>query len=206
VRKFIAIGLNYRDHAEEAGMSSPVEPIIFHKAISCLNGPDYDLLQPRDASHFAMFQPTPEEIAAATPDEKTMLASSMNFWDKLSAYAKQQQTRPQTIGYALADSPVAQATWIYQMFQDTSGTPGNAEGSFTFDQMLDDIMLYCCRTPARRRRGCMGKWSRRVGRRLLAWPNRLPYRPASRSLPRRRCANRSAGRSGAKQNLSILMS
>nr|WP_236184517.1 fumarylacetoacetate hydrolase family protein [Pseudomonas protegens] len=31
-------------------MSSPVEPIIFHKAISCLNGPDYDLLQPRDAS------------------------------------------------------------------------------------------------------------------------------------------------------------
>ena len=50
VRKFIAIGLNYRDHAEEAGMSIPVEPIIFHKAISCLNGPDDDILQPRDAS------------------------------------------------------------------------------------------------------------------------------------------------------------
>ncbi|WP_406887541.1 epoxide hydrolase family protein [Serratia marcescens] len=93
-------------------------------------------------SNFAMFQPTSEEIAAATPDEKAMLASSMHFWDKLSAYARQQQTRPQTLGYALADSPVAQAAWIYQMFQDTCGTPGNAEGSFTFDQMLDDIMLY----------------------------------------------------------------
>lgn len=63
-------------------------------------------------SNFAMFPPTPEEIAEATPDEKTMLGSAKNFWDNLSAYAKQQQTRPQTIGYALADSPVAQAVWI----------------------------------------------------------------------------------------------
>ena len=46
VRKFIAIGLNYRDHAEEAGMTIPTEPIIFHKAISCLSGPDDDIVQP----------------------------------------------------------------------------------------------------------------------------------------------------------------
>lgn len=46
VRKFIAIGLNYRDHAEESGMAIPVEPIIFQKAISCLNGPDDEILQP----------------------------------------------------------------------------------------------------------------------------------------------------------------
>ncbi|MGY2167168.1 fumarylacetoacetate hydrolase family protein [Pseudomonas gingeri] len=46
VRKFIAIGLNYRDHAEEAGMAIPAEPIIFHKAISCLSGPNDDIVQP----------------------------------------------------------------------------------------------------------------------------------------------------------------
>lgn len=46
VRKFIAIGLNYRDHAEESGMTIPTEPIIFHKAISCLSGPDDDIVQP----------------------------------------------------------------------------------------------------------------------------------------------------------------
>lgn len=46
VRKFIAIGLNYRDHAEEAGMTIPTEPIIFHKAISCLSGPNDDIVQP----------------------------------------------------------------------------------------------------------------------------------------------------------------
>ncbi|NWE68314.1 fumarylacetoacetate hydrolase family protein [Pseudomonas gingeri] len=46
VRKFIAIGLNYRDHAEEADMAIPAEPIIFHKAISCLSGPNDDIVQP----------------------------------------------------------------------------------------------------------------------------------------------------------------
>jgi microsomal epoxide hydrolase len=93
-------------------------------------------------SNFAMFMPTPEEMKEATSDEQAMLKSAGYFWDKLSGYAKLQGTRPQTIGYALADSPVAQAAWIYAMFQDTCGTPGDAEASFTLDEMLDDIMVY----------------------------------------------------------------
>jgi pimeloyl-ACP methyl ester carboxylesterase len=93
-------------------------------------------------SNFAMFKPDEEEIAAATPEERAMLADSGYFWDKLSGYAKEQGTRPQTIGYSLADSPVGLAAWIYAMFQDTCGTPGDAEGSFDRDEMLDDIMLY----------------------------------------------------------------
>ncbi|WP_343727411.1 epoxide hydrolase family protein [Burkholderia seminalis] len=92
--------------------------------------------------NFAMFMPTPDEMRDATPDEQGMLDSARYFWSTLSGYAQQQQTRPQTIGYALADSPVAQAAWIYAMFQDTCGTAGNAEASFTLDDMLDDIMLY----------------------------------------------------------------
>ncbi len=92
--------------------------------------------------NFAMFGPTPDEIADATPEEKAMLGSAKYFWDNLSGYAKEQSTRPQTIGYSLADSPVGLAAWIYAMFQDTCGTPGDAEASFTLDEMLDDIMLY----------------------------------------------------------------
>ena len=46
VGKFIAIGLNYADHAEEAGMAIPPEPIVFSKAISCLSGPDDPILLP----------------------------------------------------------------------------------------------------------------------------------------------------------------
>ncbi|MGH7291070.1 MAG: carboxyl transferase domain-containing protein, partial [Myxococcota bacterium] len=93
-------------------------------------------------SNFAMFKPDEGEIAAATPEERAMLADSGYFWEKLSGYAKEQATRPQTIGYSLADSPVGLAAWIYAMFQDTCGTPGDAEGSFDRDEMLDDIMLY----------------------------------------------------------------
>jgi pimeloyl-ACP methyl ester carboxylesterase len=92
--------------------------------------------------NFAMFPPTAQEIAEATPAERAALADAKNFWDNLSGYAKEQQTRPQTIGYALADSPVGQAAWIYAQFQDTCGTPGDAEASFTRDELLDDVMMY----------------------------------------------------------------
>ncbi|TKT76859.1 fumarylacetoacetate hydrolase family protein [Aquamicrobium sp. LC103] len=44
---FIAIGLNYADHAAESGMPIPDEPIIFSKAPNCLSGPDDDVLLPR---------------------------------------------------------------------------------------------------------------------------------------------------------------
>lgn len=40
------------------------------------------------------------------------------------------------------DDPVRQAAWIYAQFQDTCGTPGDAEASFTRDELLDDVMLY----------------------------------------------------------------
>ena len=39
-RKFIAIGLNYADHAVESNLPIPTEPVIFTKAVSCLQGPD----------------------------------------------------------------------------------------------------------------------------------------------------------------------
>ena len=42
-RKFVAIGLNYSDHAAETGAKVPSEPIIFMKATSCINGPNDDI-------------------------------------------------------------------------------------------------------------------------------------------------------------------
>src|SRR5262245_20716710 len=50
VGNFIAIGLNYSDHAAEAGMPIPKEPIIFNKAPSCICGPNDDTMIPRDSS------------------------------------------------------------------------------------------------------------------------------------------------------------
>jgi 2-keto-4-pentenoate hydratase/2-oxohepta-3-ene-1,7-dioic acid hydratase in catechol pathway len=50
VGNFIAIGLNYSDHAAEAGMQIPKEPIIFNKAKSCICGPNDNTVIPRDSS------------------------------------------------------------------------------------------------------------------------------------------------------------
>src|ERR1700686_803630 len=50
IGNFIAIGLNYSDHAAEAGMPIPKEPIIFNKAPSCICGPNDDTIIPKDST------------------------------------------------------------------------------------------------------------------------------------------------------------
>jgi 2-keto-4-pentenoate hydratase/2-oxohepta-3-ene-1,7-dioic acid hydratase in catechol pathway len=50
IGKFIAIGLNYSDHAREAGMAIPTEPIVFSKATSCISGPNDDIIQPKGST------------------------------------------------------------------------------------------------------------------------------------------------------------
>ena len=45
-RQFIAIGLNYRQHAAKSGNPIPKEPVVFNKAITCIQGPDDDLVMP----------------------------------------------------------------------------------------------------------------------------------------------------------------
>jgi 2,4-didehydro-3-deoxy-L-rhamnonate hydrolase len=50
VGKFICIGLNYADHAEESGMDIPKEPEIFTKATSSICGPDDDVIKPRGST------------------------------------------------------------------------------------------------------------------------------------------------------------
>jgi 2-keto-4-pentenoate hydratase/2-oxohepta-3-ene-1,7-dioic acid hydratase in catechol pathway len=49
IGKFLAIGLNYADHAKESNLPVPSEPPVFTKAIGCLNGPNDDIMLPRDA-------------------------------------------------------------------------------------------------------------------------------------------------------------
>ena len=47
--KFVAIGLNYSDHAAETGAKIPSEPIVFMKATSCVNGPNDDVIIPKNS-------------------------------------------------------------------------------------------------------------------------------------------------------------
>jgi len=50
IGKFVAIGLNYSDHAKEAGLPIPPEPIVFMKATTCISGPGDDVIQPRNST------------------------------------------------------------------------------------------------------------------------------------------------------------
>ena len=50
ISKYVAIGLNYSDHAKEAGMAVPTEPIIFMKALSSICGPNDDTVQPKNST------------------------------------------------------------------------------------------------------------------------------------------------------------
>jgi len=79
-----------------------------------------------------------------TPDaeEQASIAQLVAFGTHGSGYAKIQSTRPQTIGYALADSPTGQAAWIYEKFGEWTDADHHPEKELGYDQMLDDIMLY----------------------------------------------------------------
>lgn len=77
-----------------------------------------------------------------TPEEKAAMDAAMKFASDQFGYFKEQATRPQTIGYALEDSPVGQATWIYEKFQAWTDNKGEPEDALTTDEMLDDIALY----------------------------------------------------------------
>ena len=61
-------------------------------------------------------------------------------WD--SGYSTQQRTRPQTVGYGLADSPAGQLAWILEKFWAWTDCDGHPEHALSRDEMLDNVMLY----------------------------------------------------------------
>lgn len=86
--------------------------------------------------------PNPEEAADWTNEEAESAAAVAKFNQEETGYSTQQRTRPQTLGYGLADSPVGQAAWIYEKFHAWTDCDGDPETVLTRDEMLDNIMLY----------------------------------------------------------------
>ena len=86
--------------------------------------------------------PGPDDIADLTPAEQASVDAMTYYREKDSGYSKQQSTRPQSLGYGLVDSPVAQAAWIYEKMWAWTDNEGAPEDALTPDEMLDNIMLY----------------------------------------------------------------
>jgi hypothetical protein len=74
--------------------------------------------------------------------EKATIAQLVAFNEKGTGYSKIQSTRPQTIGYALADSPAGQAAWIYEKLGEWTDSNHEPEREISRDEMLDNISLY----------------------------------------------------------------
>ena len=77
-----------------------------------------------------------------TPAELRAMERASWFGKDQSGYFREQATRPQTIGYLLADSAAGQALWIYEKFQAWTDNRGNPEDALGLDAMLDNISLY----------------------------------------------------------------
>jgi pimeloyl-ACP methyl ester carboxylesterase len=84
-------------------------------------------------------EPAPAGLSA---DETIAYEGMDALYKKGSGYALMMVTRPQTLGYSLADSPVGLAAWFYDKFADWTHTGGHPEKELTRDEMLDDITLY----------------------------------------------------------------
>ncbi|GGC25002.1 epoxide hydrolase family protein [Pseudoduganella buxea] len=126
--------LSYERWGAQGGdWGSAITAALGHKAPPGLAGIHLNMV---------MFQPTAQERADATPAEQKMLDDAQRYDQQLSGYFKVQGTRPQSIGFGLADSPVGLAAWIYALFQDVSDSGADAESVFALDHLIDDIMLY----------------------------------------------------------------
>ncbi len=103
----------------------------------------------QDPGHVAGIHLTPP-LAAPDPDtfddltdaEHAALASLEygDEWD--SGYSKEHETRPQTVGYSLVDSPAGLCAWIVEKFWSWTDCDGHPENVLTRDELLDNLMLY----------------------------------------------------------------
>ena len=86
--------------------------------------------------------PDPANMENLTEREQSALAGMKHYQDWDSGYSKQQSTRPQTLGYGLADSPAGQMAWIIEKFWSWTDCDGHPENVLTRDELLDNVMMY----------------------------------------------------------------
>ena len=151
--------------------------------------------------HINMVSVLGEDVEPTTPEEKDLMARRSAILDRETGYNHQQETRPQTLGVAMADSPVGAAGWILEKFGAWADLPKRADGSpdlwsrFSEEDLLTNIMLYIAPPRSSPRPGstAASAWSDRTGFRLergcaRRWASRRS--PIPSSCPRRARSSR----------------
>jgi pimeloyl-ACP methyl ester carboxylesterase len=86
--------------------------------------------------------PDPATFDNLTDTERTSLAALKHAQERESGYSAEQSTKPQTIGYALVDSPAALCAWIAEKYRSWTDHEGDLDSVVTRDELLDTVMLY----------------------------------------------------------------
>jgi len=81
-------------------------------------------------------------LDGVTPDEIIALMEAREFLKEETGYQRIQGTKPQTLAYALNDSPAGLAAWIVEKFRAWSDCGGDVERRFSKDQLLTNVMMY----------------------------------------------------------------
>lgn len=92
--------------------------------------------------NMAIAGPDEETSGDLTPAEQAALADMGEHAAWGMGYSSQQSTRPQTLGYGLADSPAGQCAWIVEKFWAWTDCGGDPQRALSRDQMLDNVMAY----------------------------------------------------------------
>lgn len=95
------------------------------------------------AIHLNGFGLRPADMSPKTPEDAAWLQKAMLTRTLETAYLQLQGTKPQSLGFAMMDSPMGVAAWLAEKFVGWSDVPGvTSDPPFGFDQMLTNIMIY----------------------------------------------------------------
>jgi pimeloyl-ACP methyl ester carboxylesterase len=135
--------LGYKSYVSQGGdWGAVISDVMARQAPPGLLGIHVNMpatVPPEIAKVLASGGPAP---AGLSPEEKVAFDGLDALYKKGSGYGLMMVTRPETLGYSLADSPVGLAAWFYDKFADWTYSGGEPEKALTRDEMLDDITLY----------------------------------------------------------------
>ena len=94
------------------------------------------------AVHLNMMGWRPPGIVPETPEEIAAAQAAAQIFEIEGAYFREQSTKPQTLSYAMMDSPVGAAAWIVEKFHGWSDLRRGFENVYTMDQLLTNVMIY----------------------------------------------------------------
>lgn len=92
--------------------------------------------------NLVMAMPNEEIVAVPTKLEIEAMTRASKFQTEGTGYSALQSTRPQTLGYGLSDSPVAQAAWVLEKFYEWTDNDGTFSSVGDLDHLIDNVMMY----------------------------------------------------------------